>query len=83
MSSSADISLSIGSFLPLTRMAEITEPMRLAYASAKPFPHFVVDNFFDTELVERVLQEFPAPGQISWQAFDNEQEVKLASAAEA
>ncbi len=63
-------------------MAEIAEPTRLSYAQAKPFPHFVVDDFFDPELVDQVLAEFPMPGQIKWQAFDNEQEIKLASAAE-
>jgi hypothetical protein len=64
-------------------MAEIADTTRLAYASAKPFPHFVVDNFFDPGLIDQVLTEFPKPGQISWQSFNNEQEIKLASAAEA
>lgn len=75
--------LSMQYFLPLSRMAEIEEPTRLAYASGKPFPHFVIDNFFDPELIDQVLVEFPRPGQINWQIFNNEQEVKLASSAEA
>jgi Rps23 Pro-64 3,4-dihydroxylase Tpa1-like proline 4-hydroxylase len=83
MNAFADISLSIQSLLPVARMAEIAEPMRVAYASARPFPHFVVDNFFNPALIDQVLGEFPAPGQIKWQEFDNEQETKLASAAEA
>jgi hypothetical protein len=64
-------------------MAEISSPSRAAYTSAKPFPHFYVDNFFDPELINQVLAEFPKPGQINWQTFDNAQEIKLASAAEA
>jgi hypothetical protein len=83
MNAATDSPLSIRSFLPLARMAEIAAKTRIAYASAKPFPHFVVDNFFDPGLIDQVLTEFPKPGQISWQSFDNEQEIKLASAAEA
>jgi Rps23 Pro-64 3,4-dihydroxylase Tpa1-like proline 4-hydroxylase len=83
MNVASDMHLSIQSFLPLSRMAEITAATRLAYASAKPFPHFVVDNFFDPALVDQILTEFPKPGQIKWQTFNNEQEIKLASAAEA
>ena len=82
MNAATDLPLSIRSFLPLSRMSEIAESTRLAYASAKPFPHFVVDNFFDPALVDQVLTEFPKPGQIKWQTFDNEQEIKLASASE-
>src|ERR1700678_3035061 len=82
MNAATDLPLSIRSFLPLSRMSEIAESTRLAYASAKPFPHFVVENFFDPALVDQVLTEFPKPGEIKWQTFDNEQEIKLASASE-
>jgi hypothetical protein len=83
MNAVTDQQLSIQSFLPLARMAEIAEPTKLSYTSAKPFPHFVIDNFFDPALIDQVLSEFPKPGEIKWQRFDNEQEIKLASAAEA
>jgi Rps23 Pro-64 3,4-dihydroxylase Tpa1-like proline 4-hydroxylase len=79
---SKDMPLSIGSFLPLAKMAEIKDATRRAYESAKPFPHFYIDNFFDPALIEQVLSEFPKPGEITWQRFDTEQEVKLASSAE-
>jgi hypothetical protein len=76
--------LTIGSFLPLSRMKEVEETANSAYARAKPFPYVVFDNFFDPELVELVLSEFPAPrGSIKWQSFDNAQEIKLASSSEA
>jgi 2OG-Fe(II) oxygenase superfamily len=74
--------LSIGSFLPLTRMSE-TAAAHEAYRSARPFPHLVLDDFFDPALLERVVAEFPSPGDIDWQRFDNIHEIKLASAAEA
>ena len=64
-------------------MREIAESGNGAYASARPFPHLVIDNFFDPPLLDLVLTEFPRPGEIRWQQFHNEQEIKLASASEA
>jgi hypothetical protein len=75
--------LTIGYFLPLARMRELTESARPSYLSAKPFPHLVIDDFFDTAVLDAVLQEFPTPGEIAWQKFDKGEEIKLASAAEA
>ena len=83
MNSVRERSLSIEAFLPLSRMAEVAIPARASYAGAKPFPHVVFDNFFDPTLLDLVLAEFPKPGEIEWQRFDNQQEIKLASASEA
>jgi len=63
-------------------MNALRETAHSTYASAKPFPHVVFDDFFDPELLELVLAEFPKPREIRWQRFDNEHEVKLASASE-
>ena len=76
-------SISMRAFLPLARMAEVAESARKTYFEAKPFPHVVIDDFFDPALLERVLLEFPKPQEISWQHFDNQDEIKLASATEA
>jgi hypothetical protein len=70
----------IGSFLPLARMASAAAPAKAAYAAARPFPHIFFDDFFDPALLDRVLEEFPKPGAIKWQKFDNDKEIKLASA---
>jgi hypothetical protein len=75
--------LKLESFLPLSRMRAVGESGYAAYSAAKPFPHIVLDNFFDPALVDAVLGEFPKPGEIRWQRFDNEREIKLASAADA
>jgi hypothetical protein len=75
--------LTIESFLPLARMNALKETAHSSYLNAKPFPHVVFDNFFDPELLELILGEFPKPGEIRWQRFDNAHEIKLASAAEA
>lgn len=75
--------ITLESFLPLSRMSELARSAAPVYASAKPYPHIVLDNFFDPALLDTILEEFPKPGQIRWQRFDNDHEVKLASAAEA
>lgn len=75
--------LTLDSFLPLSRMNESAKSARASYLGAKPFPHIVFDNFFDPRLLDSILEEFPQPGAIRWQRFDNAHEIKLASAAEA
>jgi hypothetical protein len=75
--------LTIDSFLPLARMKEVGVSARETYADAKPFPHVVMDNFFDPEIANGVLEEFPQPGAIRWQAFDTGSEIKLACATDA
>jgi len=74
--------LTLDSFLPLSRMDELVKTAHSSYLTAQPFPHVVFENFFDPNLLELVLAEFPKPGEIRWQKFDNAQEIKLASAAE-
>jgi len=75
--------LTLESFLPLRRMNELRKSAFSSYAVARPYPHIVFDNFFDPSLLELILTEFPKPGEIRWQSFDNAQEIKLASASEA
>lgn len=64
-------------------MVEISPSAHSTYANAKPFPHIVLDDFFDPEVVDGVLAEFPSPDAIRWQRFDNANEIKLASATDA
>jgi hypothetical protein len=64
-------------------MRSIAESGSDSYARARPYPHIVIDDFFDPALIEGVLQEFPQPNAIKWQRFDTGNEIKLASAHEA
>src|SRR5882762_8479776 len=75
--------MTLDSFLPLSRMKELSASAHSSYINARPFPHIVFDDFFDPSLLDLVLVEFPQPGAIRWQHFDNEREIKLASASEA
>jgi hypothetical protein len=74
--------LNMSSFLPLSRMKELEGSAPIDYRSAKPFPHVVFDDFFEPAVLDAVLEEFPTSGQIRWQKFDNEREIKLASSVE-
>ncbi len=47
------------SLLPLARMREVEALEGPRYRVAKPFPHVVMDDFFDPRVLERVLEEFP------------------------
>jgi Rps23 Pro-64 3,4-dihydroxylase Tpa1-like proline 4-hydroxylase len=74
--------LTLDKFLPLARMKQVAASAHASYSSASPYPHVVLDDFFDPEILELVLAEFPQPEAIRWQTFDDEREIKLASAAE-
>jgi 2OG-Fe(II) oxygenase superfamily len=75
--------LTLETFLPLERMTEMVPSAHLSYIDAKPFPHIVIDDFLNPDVLDAVLAEFPKPNQIRWQQFDNAREIKLASAKEA
>lgn len=75
--------LTLDRFLPLRRMSELASTANTEFRRGTPFPHIVLDNFFDSSILDLVLDEFPRPDAIRWQQFDNAREVKLASAEEA
>ena len=52
------------------------------YINAQPFPHIVIDDFLPEYVLNDVLKEFPKPGEIKWQEFENKSEKKLASTSE-
>lgn len=54
-------------------------PNRLAdcFRSATPFPHVVIDRLFADEVLEGILEAFPAPEDEAWTRFDNRHEKKL------
>jgi hypothetical protein len=76
-------SVTLETFLPLSRMRQVAAASAEVYQSADPFPHVVLDEFFDPTMLGTVLGEFPAPGHPSWRSFNNQYEVKLFASAEA
>lgn len=43
----------------------------------EPFPHAIIDDWFDPDLLRRVLAEFPPPDHPGWRRFSNANEGKL------
>jgi Rps23 Pro-64 3,4-dihydroxylase Tpa1-like proline 4-hydroxylase len=70
------------SFLPVDQLGRIAESKAASYREAVPFPHVVLDNFFDEEVLDRVLAEFPREDEIAWKKFNDRRQVKLASTNE-
>jgi Rps23 Pro-64 3,4-dihydroxylase Tpa1-like proline 4-hydroxylase len=63
-------------------LANIAEKYAEQYQTAKPFPHVVIDDFLPPEILETILEEYPAPDEIEWKKFGNKSENKLASTSE-
>lgn len=65
---------------PLRRaeLAPHVEDLGCAFASARPFPHIVIDDFVDGAVAQAVAEEFPMPDGAAWQRFATTREVKLA-----
>ena len=62
--------------LPLTKLGDIAEREKLAYQSALPFKHCVLDDVFSPDLLELIIHEFDQ-GEKEWQEFDTKYEAKL------
>src|ERR1700722_5941061 len=61
------------------------EAARSSYASAKPFPHVVIDNLFAAELLEPMLTEIAGMERAKWKKVENdtrERTVRMRSALE-
>jgi Rps23 Pro-64 3,4-dihydroxylase Tpa1-like proline 4-hydroxylase len=63
------------SFLERNQLFSIAEERALAYRSAKPFAHTVIDGLFPAELLDQVVAEIPAQGD-GWRSYDTRNELK-------
>ena len=52
------------------------------YSENTPFPHIVIDNFFDPKILDTILSEFPDKNSKFWKYYENENEIKLESKSE-
>lgn len=66
-------------FLPLEKMKLVLPEAKKAYAAAEPFPHIHFDDFFEMDIVERVLEEFPGENDIEWIKYYDGNQKKLAN----
>jgi hypothetical protein len=65
--------------LPYGRMKEIVTQHAAAYRGAQPFPHVVLDDVFEPELLKQILVEFEAMDRGRWHSSDKELERKWAT----
>lgn len=57
------------------RQAELCEK----YHAARPFPHLVVDDLFDADVLDRINEEFPDPNERDWLEWHSNKEQKTTS----
>jgi hypothetical protein len=67
------------SLLPLEKMSSILPEAKKQYSQAKPFPHIYFDDFFDNNVAETVLKEFPGENDIDWVKYYDGHQKKLAN----
>jgi hypothetical protein len=65
--------------LPYGRMKEIVTEHATAYRTAEPFPHVVLDDIFEPELLQQILIEFDSMDRIRWHSSDKALERKFAT----
>src|SRR5687768_11926114 len=70
---------SLSHALPYGRMKEIVTQHAAAYRTAHPFPHVVLDDVFEPELLKQILVEFEAMDRGRWHSSDKELERKWAT----
>ncbi len=61
-------------------LQELGRAHRDEYDSARPFPHVVIDDFLPPEVADRLLDEFPAPGTIPWELYEDRGKTKKLAA---
>lgn len=57
----------------------LADEHRGEFATATPFPHVVIDDFLPSWTIDRLVDEFPAPGSHGWERYQSARERKLAS----
>lgn len=61
------------------RLRSQSESLRTTYAAGQPYPHLAIENLFDPDVLDRVVAEFPQPGNRDWFVWDHEYELKTTS----
>ena len=56
---------------------QIAEKFSSQYINAKPFPHIVFDNFFNSEILNNILDDFPKNLDTIGKVIDHDPEQKL------
>ncbi|MGF1455443.1 MAG: 2OG-Fe(II) oxygenase [Alphaproteobacteria bacterium] len=65
--------------LPLDRLDAEQDSLARRYAAAAPYPHIVLDDFFDAGILDWVQDDFPKTNGRDWISWDTENEIKQTS----
>jgi Rps23 Pro-64 3,4-dihydroxylase Tpa1-like proline 4-hydroxylase len=60
------------------RLRQLSHANAVAYRTAEPFPHIVIDDLLPPELLQTAVNDFPGPRDLRWIEYDREHEQKLA-----
>jgi hypothetical protein len=69
----------IARMVPIERLTAAQDKIRRDYLTAKPYPHVVIDGFFDEEILDRIATEFPDRSRRDWLHWDSKNENKHTS----
>lgn len=65
--------------IPVDRLMAAKDKLRDEFRAGKPYPHVVIDDFFDPDVLERVMGDFPSQSGRDWIKYDTENEIKQTS----
>ena len=63
----------------LDRLRNESEYLRHQYNTARPYPHLVIDDLFEPELLEQLVADFPQAEDRDWLIWDTKHELKTTS----
>lgn len=56
-------------FFDPEKLAALAHQHGESYRTTKPFPHVAIDDFLPEKVLDRVVEEFPGPGDDTWAEF--------------
>lgn len=63
----------------LNKLRDNKAALREQYLAAKPYPHLIIQDLFDPEILDRIVADFPKPEQRDWITWDTNHELKSTS----
>ncbi len=63
----------------ISKLRNDSELLQKQYSLGQPYPHLVIDDLFDTEILDRIVTEFPKADNRDWIAWNTNHENKSTS----
>jgi 2OG-Fe(II) oxygenase superfamily len=63
----------------IAKLRKNTESFQTQYVSGQPYPHLVIDDLFEAEILDRIVAEFPKAENRDWIVWDTDNETKSTS----